>query len=213
MENEATKNKKLSRKKKIFIAVIAFLIIILIILLFIILKKKHTNKNIPVLTIVTPAKQSISDKENFTVDVELSGLGDVLYPAASLSIVFDPSRLEFMGIEEGNVMTLGDERADGSSYQLPDWSVDIKRSNEIGQINVMYLDLTGGKYAFSKDCLDEDDSLLMRLSFRLRGSAKAGDVYDLTFADAAFAASDESKSLASIKNTLKTENGKVVVKE
>lgn len=213
METETKKKKKLSKKKKIFIAVIAFLIIILIILLFIIIKKKHTDKNIPTLTIVTPAKQSISANENFAVDVELSDLGDVIYPAASLSIVFDSSHLEFMGIEEGNIMVLGDERKDGNSNQLPDWSVDIKRSNEIGQINVMYLDMTGGKYAFSGDCLNEDDRLLMRLSFRLRGSAKAGDVYELTFADAAFAASDESKSLTSIKNTLKTENGKVVVKE
>ena len=48
----------------------------------------------------TPQKVSLSD-ETVTLDVMLSGLGDTLYPAASMSISFDPTRLELVGVEEG----------------------------------------------------------------------------------------------------------------
>ena len=36
----------------------------------------------------------------------------------------------------------------------------------------MYLDMTGGKNAFSKDLLAEDNNVVLRLKFRLRGSAE-----------------------------------------
>ncbi|MBQ6857097.1 MAG: hypothetical protein IJO13_08330 [Lachnospiraceae bacterium] len=77
----------------------------------------------------------------------------------------------------------------------------------------MYLDLTGGKHAFSKDLLTEENHVVLRLRFRLRGSARVGDVYDLILEDAVFAASDESKSLAMTMKTLKTKNSRVVIGE
>jgi hypothetical protein len=75
----------------------------------------------------------------------------------------------------------------------------------------MYLDLTGGKEAFSQRLLAEEDNVVLRLSFRLRGSARSGDVFDLTVEDAVFAASDERQSLAVTQKTLKVKNAKIVV--
>lgn len=210
-ENKQEK-KKLTRKQKIIIAVIAALILLAILLILLLLPEKIKNDGIPTLTVATPPKQSISAQEEFSVDVELSDMGEDIYPAASVSIVFDSSRLEFMGIGEGNIMISGDERADGNTSQLPEWSVDVERSNKIGQINIMYLDMTGGKYAFSKEYMN-DKHILMRLNFRLRGSAEVGDIYNLEVIDAVFAATDENNSLASINDTLITENGKVVAAE
>ncbi len=211
-ENQEQEKKKLTRKQKIIITVIAVVIILIVLLIILFLPKKIKNSGIPTLTVETPLKQSISAKEEFSVDILLSDLGDELYPAASMSIVFDSSHLEFTGISEGNIMISGDERADGSSGKLPEWSVDVERSNKTGQINVMYLDMTGGKYAFNKEYMG-DKHILMRLDFRLRGSAESDDVYNLEITDAVFAATDENNSLASINDTLITENGKVVVTE
>ena len=41
----------------------------------------------------------------------------------------------------------------------------------------------------------------------------AGDVCDLIFDDAVFAASDENESLAMTRDTLKVRNGKIVIGE
>lgn len=205
--------KKLTpKKKKIIISVIILIFIVALILFFIFFKTDVFSKK-PTLIVETPPKQSISDKGEFTVDVSLSSLGDELYPAASLSVAFDSSRLEFTGIEEGNIMVFDDKKENGISAKLPDWSVDVDHCNEAGQINVMYLDMTGGKYAFSNELMEDSDNVLMRFSFRLRGSAKAGDIYELAINDAVFAASDESKSLAVTNKTLKTQNGRIVVGE
>ena len=77
----------------------------------------------------------------------------------------------------------------------------------------MYLDLTGGKHAFSKNLLAEKDHVVLRLHFRLKGSVRAGDVMDLIVEDAVFAASDENESLAMTRNTLRVRNGKLVIGE
>jgi hypothetical protein len=77
----------------------------------------------------------------------------------------------------------------------------------------MYLDLTGGKHAFSKGLLAEDDNVVLRLRFRLKGSVRPGDVMDLILDDAVFAASNENDSLAMNRNTLKARNGKIVIGE
>ena len=77
----------------------------------------------------------------------------------------------------------------------------------------MYLDMTGGRNAFSRDLLAEDHNVVLRLKFRLRGSIRAGDVLDLILEDAVFAASDEQDSLAMATGSLKTKNGKLVIGE
>ena len=165
----------------------------------------------PTLTVETPQKLSASQTEEFTLDVTVSSLGDVRYPAMSMSIAFDSSRLEFLGVEEGNLFVLSDENSTGQ--KLPEWSCNVQSSNDTGLINIMYLDMTGGKNAFTKDLLADDYNVVLRLKFRLRGSVRAGDVIDLIVEDAVFAASDETQSLAMTTDTLKVKNGKIVVGE
>ena len=165
----------------------------------------------PTLTVTTPQKLSISDTEEFTLDVTINHLGEARYPAMSMSIAFDSSRLEFLGVEEGNVFILSD--ANSTGQQLPTWSCNVKNSNDTGMINIMYLDMTGGKNAFTGELLAQDDNVVLRLKFRLRGSVRPGDVLDLIVEDAVFAASDETQSLAMTTDTLKVKNGRLVIGE
>lgn len=163
----------------------------------------------PVLTVETPQKCSAG--EEITLDVTISDMGEALYPAASMSISFDPACLEFLGVEEGNVFIRDDESASGR--QLPDWSCNTAACNDSGLINIMYLDMTGGRYAFSRELLAEEDNVVLRLSFRVRGSVRTGDVLDLIVEDAVFAASEERDSLAMTRNTLRVKNSRIVIGE
>ena len=167
------------------------------------------NSGTPTLIVETPQKLSVSQTEDFTLDVTVSDLGDTRYPAMSMSIAFDSSRLEFLGVEEGNIFILSDENSTGQ--QLPDWSCNVQSSNDTGLINIMYLDMTGGRNAFTKDLLADDYNVVLRLKFRLRGSVRPGDVLDLIVEDAVFAASDETQSLAMNRDTLKIKNGRLVI--
>ena len=193
-------------KKGILTAAIAIAAVIVAVLAVIILNNTDLLQKDSAMRIEidTPQKVSLSD-ETVTLDVRLSGLGDALYPAASMSISFDPTRLELVGVEEGNLLVLGNT--------LPKWSCNLEKSNQSGLINLMYLDLTGGKNAFSKELFEDDYNVVLRLKFRLRGTLREGDVCDIIIEDAVFAASDENESLASSKGTLKTKNGKIVIKK
>ena len=193
-------------KKGILTAAIAIAAVIVAVLAVIILNNTELLQKDSAMRIEidTPQKVSLSD-ETVTLDVRLSGLGDTLYPAASMSISFDPTRLELVGVEEGNLLVLGNT--------LPKWSCNLEKSNQSGLINLMYLDLTGGKNAFSKELFEDDYNVVLRLKFRLRGTLREGDVCDIIIEDAVFAASDENESLASSKGTLKTKNGKIVIKK
>ena len=171
----------------------------------------QSDSGMPTLIVETPQKLSASQSGEFTLDVTISDLGEARYPAMSMSISFDASRLEFLGVEEGNIFILSDENSSGQ--QLPDWNCNTQTSNDKGLINIMYLDMTGGRNAFSRDLLAEDHNVVLRLKFRLRGSARPGDVLDLIVEDAVFAASDETQSLAMTTNTLKTKNGRLVIGE
>jgi len=193
-------------KKGILTAAIAIATVIVAVLAVIILNNTELLQKDSAMRIEidTPQKVSLSD-ETVTLDVRLSGLGDALYPAASMSISFDPTRLELVGVEEGNLLVLGNT--------LPKWSCNLEKSNQSGLINLMYLDLTGGKNAFSQELFEDDYNVVLRLKFRLRGTLREGDVCDIIIEDAVFAASDENESLASSKGTLKTKNGKIVIKK
>ena len=169
------------------------------------------DSGVPTLIVETPQKLSKSQTGEFTLDVTVSDLGEARYPAMSMSIVFDASRLEFLGVEEGNIFILSAENSTGQ--QLPDWSCNVKNSNDTGLINIMYLDMTGGKNAFTRELLAEDYNVVLRLRFRLRGSVRAGDVLELILEDAVFAASDEKESLAMTTDTLKAKNGRLVIGE
>ena len=196
-------------KKKLFIG-IGILLLLLIVFLLFMNWDKVTNRY-PTLIIETPQKISMSETDAFTLDMSISAFGEAVYPAASMSISFDPSLLEFVGVEEGNVFI----RNDGNEIEqtLPDWSCNPEQCNKTGRINIMYLDTTGGKHAFSKELLAEEDNIVLRLKFRLRGSVRYGDVCDLIFEDAVFAASDENNSLAMTRDSLRVRNGKIVIGE
>ena len=198
-------------KKRICIGITAAVFLLLLILVLLFRGCDTGISGVPVLTIETPQKISVSETDEFTLDVTISSLGDVIYPAASMSISFDSSRLEFLGIEEGNVFISSAEN--NVQQKLPEWSVNPDQSNKTGKINIMYLDTTGGKNAFNKELLSEDDNVVLRLKFRPRGSMRNGDVCDLIFEDAVFAASDETQSLAMTTGTLKVKDGKIVAGE
>lgn len=180
-------------------------VVVLLALLGLLLFRISPN-NVPCFTIVTPPKASLSGSREVIVDVTISDLGQAIYPAASASIRFDPARLEFLGVQEGNVFI-----RDGTGPSLPDWNCNPTVCNETGVIQIMYLDLTGGTHAFDRNLLAPEDNVLLRLAFRLRGSARAGDVYDLTVEDAVFAASNEAESLSVLQGTLTCRNGRIVV--
>lgn len=202
------------KKRRIFFVSLAVVLALVLVLLLVRCgEEKQVTKpvGVPTLTVQTPQKLSRSTTDEFVLDVTISDLGDALYPAMSLNLRFDSSRLELVDVEEGNVFICDDETVTGQ--KLPDWSYNVERCNRTGVISVMYVDMTGGRYAFSKELLAEDDNVVLRLRFRLRGSARIGDVYDLIFEDAVFAASDETQSLAMTTGTLKTRDGKLVVGE
>ena len=186
-------------------------IVLAAIFLFPSLQEELFGTGKPTLTVETPQKLSATDTDEFVLDVSISELGDVRYPAMSMSIAFDSSCLEFLGVEEGNVFVLNHENSSGR--QLPAWSCNVQKSNENGLINIMYLDMTGGTKAFTKELLVEEDNVILRLKFRLRGSVRPGDVLNLTVEDAVFAASDEKDSLAMTTDTLKVINSKIVIGE
>ena len=204
---ESTEKKK--RKKWPWILIICLLLIAAATLYYFYFYQGASGT--PTLVVETPQKLSASQTEDFTLDVTVSDLGDARYPAMSMSIAFDSSRLEFLGVEEGNIFILSDENSAGQ--QLPDWSCNVQSSNDTGLINIMYLDMTGGRNAFTKDLLADDYNVVLRLKFRLRGSVRPGDVIDLIVEDAVFAASDETQSLAMNRDTLKIKNGRLVIGE
>ena len=198
------------KKKKVKWLVITGITLMVLVLVFLLVKCGGDSGE-PTLIVETPQKLSISGTKEFTLDVTISDLGEVRYPAMSMSISFDSSRLEFLGVEEGNMFILSDENKTGQ--KLPDWSCNVQNSNDTGLINIMYLDMTGGRNAFTKDLLADDYNVVLRLKFRLRGSVRSGDVLDLIVEDAVFAASDETRSLAMTRDTLKVKNGRLVIGE
>ena len=199
---------KQRKKKWLWILGACILIAVLVLLLT---RCSGTDFGVPTLIVETPQKLSATGTDEFTLDVTVSNLGEARYPAMSISISFDSSRLEFLGVEEGNIFILSDESNNGQ--QLPDWSCNVQNSNDTSRINIIYLDMTGGRNAFTQELLAKDYNVVLRLRFRLRGSSRPGDVLDLIVEDAVFAASDETQSLAMTTGTLKTKNGRLVIGE
>lgn len=201
--------KSLKEKKLVLPIALILAAMIIGLVLFLILGNRGASALTPAVTIETPDKMAANDHEPFSLELQLSTLKKERYPAASFSISFDPAKLEFLGIGEGNVLINNNENSSGTA--LPEWSVNVEQSNEVGVINILYLDMTGGRYAFSKELLQEKGNVILLLNFRLRGSVRKGDILELSLDDAVFAATDETKSLASISGTLKTANGRIVI--
>jgi len=199
-------------KKSVALVILALCLLCGLLAAFLMLPKETAgNTGAPTLTVETPERVSRSGLQELVLDVTISSLGEAEYPAASASISFDPSRLEFLGVEEGNVFIC--DASNGAGQKLPEWSCSAVQSNNTGMINVIYLDLTGGDHAFTQKLLAEEDNVLLRLRFRLRGSVRVGDVCDLTVEDAVFAASDEAQSLSMVQETLQIRDGRIVIGE
>ncbi|MBO5122694.1 MAG: hypothetical protein J6J01_04310 [Oscillospiraceae bacterium] len=196
-------------RKTLWLVIAALCVAVAVVVILLLSGDKGGVLGTPTLTVETPQKCSAG--EEITLNVTIDHMGEALYPAASMSIRFDPACLEFLGVEEGNVFILDGENTSGR--QLPQWSYNTAACNESGLINVMYLDMTGGRYAFSRELLAEEDNVVLRLSFRVRGSVRAGDVLDLIVEDAVFAASEEKDSLAMTRNTLRVRNSRIVIGE
>jgi len=176
-------------------------------------EKDNQEPNIePELAIEIPDKiRSISGNDVFSIEVTITSLGNEIYPAASFSIGFDSEYFEFIGIGQGNVHIIGNEE----KGQFPDWNVSAEHSNAKGEINIIYLDISGGRNAFSDDLLNDDGNVLFTLDFHLKENQNPypSDSYEFEVLDAVFAASDREKSLASSDGTLKIRNGEVILEE
>ena len=196
-------------RKTLWLVIAALCVAVAVVVALLLSGGKGGVLGTPTLTVETPQKCSAG--EEITLDVTISDMGEALYPAASMSIRFDPACLEFLGVEEGNVFILDGENTSGR--QLPQWSCNTAACNESGLINIMYLDMTGGRYAFSRELLAEEDNVVLRLTFRVRGSVRTGDVLDLIVEDTVFAASEEKDSLAMTRNTLRVRNSRIVIGE
>ena len=200
----------LEKRKRIYIIAVALAVCAtLLCVIFLASEELANGADQPTLVVHTPQKIDPATTDAFVVDVTISSLGEAVYPAMSMSISFDTDRLEFLGIEEGNVLISGEN----GQPVLPEWIYNTASCNQSGCINVMYLDMTGGQHAFSKELLAEEDHVILRLRFRLKEGVGAGDVMDLVVEDAVFAASDETESLAMNLDTLKVRNGKIVIGE
>ena len=196
-------------RKTLWLVIAALCVAVAVVVALLLSGGKGGVLGTPTLTVETPQKCSAG--EEITLNVTIDHMGEALYPAASMSIRFDPACLEFLAVEEGNVFILDGENTSGR--QLPQWSCNTAACNESGLINIMYLDMTGGRYAFSRELLAEEDNVVLRLTFRVRGSVRTGDVLDLIVEDAVFAASEEKDSLAMTRNTLRVRNSRIVIGE
>lgn len=197
----------MNRRKKLLIVGLSAIVIAIAVALCMV--RGGVFSSVPTVTVETPQKISASDREPFSQELQLSSMSSGIYPAASFSISFDPSKLEFLGIDEGNVPVLSSTSSSGA--KLPEWVVNTERSNDTGIINIIYLDMTGGGSAFSGELLADEDNVLLMLNFRLRGSARQGDILELGLNDAVFAAVDETESLSCSAETLRTVSGRIVI--
>lgn len=201
------------KKILIIISVVLGLMVLEAFIIFAFFVKKDSAAIIPTLKI---AQQKVELTEGEVVlPVTLSAMAeDELYPAASFSMTFDNTKLEFMGVDEGDVMVLADVNAQGSRLALPQWKANIAFANQSGRINIMYLDSTAGRYAFTHDGFNaESANTLFKLHFRLRGNVKAGDILDVLIQDAVIANSDEEKSMSMVARTLKVIDGRMIIIE
>ena len=109
--NYKTQNPK--NKRIIWVLGIGILVAVIAAVALLMMLRSEPIQGEPTLTVETPQKISRSSTQTITLDVLISDLGDAIYPAASMSIRFDPSRLEFMGVQEGNVFVGNTENSIG----------------------------------------------------------------------------------------------------
>lgn len=173
----------------------------------------------PTLSIRPPESLSASERGAFTVDIMLSDLPDYLYPAASVAVAFDKNKLEFLGVQMGNMMTY-DSFIPGKDegeprFDIPVWNCSPQAANRDGEVRAIYVDMTAEKNAYGIAGYDKASANIpLRLSFCLRDSATPGDLLEFTFNDAVFATTTGAQDHTSLSmsekyQTLKVESGKL----
>lgn len=206
------KFKKLSTPKK---AVLISTIVVIAVVLVVAIGKLTKIVGTPCIELASPEPIENSNRDEIVVDVILTSLPKNIYPGASISVGFDKNKLEFTGVKQGTMMTLGEGTTDNNKFNIPVWDCNVDKSNTDGLINAMYLDMTAGKYSYCEDGYDKKNkNIVLRLGFKLRDSVIPGEVYNLKFHDAIFATINDSKdnsSLSTVKGTLRGKSGKIVV--
>lgn len=169
----------------------------------------------PSVTLMSPPPAVKSEKEEIIIDVVVSNLPDEIFPAASLSVEFPTDKLEFANVKAGTMMITNTVAQESVEYQIPSWEYDVPAANELGIVNTMYLDMTGGQCAYTRDgFIKGEKDILISLIFKLKEEAQAGDIYNVNIKDAVFATiDDEDTGLATNNNTLKAYPAKIMVKE
>ncbi len=188
----------MSRKKRTALIIGATLLLLLILAAWILWI--FFRPNTPTLSIA-----DVRGEGEIAVPVTLSSLGDAVYPAASAEILFDNTRLRFLGVDSGEVTV-----ASAQGRQIPTWQVNPDRCNQTGKITLLYLD-TALSYSFNSASLPARDAVLFTLRFASVPGQTGGSA--LTFSDAVFAASDEKESLSMANGSLRTKDGTVTVGE
>ncbi|MDR0879288.1 MAG: hypothetical protein LBN09_01130 [Clostridioides sp.] len=196
-------------KRIAFIASISGVIALSTIVVFSL--KEESSVIDPTIYLDPPAPISANSDKEFEVALKMSDLPDEVYPGASISIGFDNSKLEFVGLKPGTMQTSADKLQSGSEYEVPTWNCNIDVSNKNGQINAMYLDMSDGNLAYNRDGFKKDKrDVVLKLVFKLN-VVQRGDTLDLNIDDAVFATVDRSKSLAIANKKLEYKDCKIVV--
>lgn len=200
------------KKKYVMIGIISLVSISLVVALLV-LKKEETWIFKPAITVVSPQPLKAEPDERVTVDVTLSDMPKETYPGASINVSFDPKKLEFVGIKQGNI-TIPSRNKDGE--EIPIWECDVKKSNEKGEVKAMFIDMSGGKYSYSqKGFKAKDQDILLRMQFKLTDNVKKGETYELIIEDGVLATMDNQKNKTSLSiqnHKLDAHNGKIKMK-
>lgn len=214
VENENANENKSRKTLRIILIILAAIIIIggitAGVLFYLSQRAANTDADLPTIQIQSLSIDDYKADDSIMLDVTLSEMpNNVLYPAASINIKFDSTKLIFDGITDGNILTLGDD----DKMSVPTWAVNAQRANATGEISIMYLDITGGRHAFCDQGFDTDSqNILMRLKFHLRGTIKENDILTLNIKDFCLAADNETETLSMTGRTVKTVDGKIIIK-
>lgn len=205
--------------KKMILAVILLLVVLVVVISLLLFLNAESK---PILCMEAPKSIEASDRNEFVVNLNLSDMGEALYPAASIIVEFDRNRMEFTGVKMGNVMVYENydpekDAGEDVAMVIPTWSCNTELSNQTGEIRAMYMDMTGGSNAYAAAGFDaKTHNTVLRLGFRLKDSVTEGDRLQLKLTDAVFAASggdEDGTSLSSSEalGTLRIGNAEITV--
>lgn len=198
---------KIKSKKKI-IGLVSCIAVIIIATAGVLIKQSEPALELK----VQNKKVEATSKDEIIVSAVLRNMPDNEYPAASAIITFDNNKLEFMGTALGTMQSYNDydpNRDKTPAYKIPEWLCNTALSNQNGQINLMYLDTTAGKNAYTKDGYEKKTrDIPFKLIFKLKSSVIPDEKLEIGIKEAVFATNEGGKSTLSTKENY----GKLVTK-